>query len=115
MKEALRGAASIRGVETQAINIAGMRIEPCMGCPDPHTGKDQCILKCKIKDDMQKIYPKLLEADGIIIGTSVYFGNVSGKLKNLINRCSAIKLRRYKTSRQSRWCICCSCSRAWRS
>lgn len=96
MNEALKGAASISDVEIGLIRVAEMRIKPCMGCSDPQTGEDQCVLECKIKDDMQKIYPKILEADGIIIGTGVYFGSIPGKLKNLMDRCSAMKFRRYR-------------------
>jgi multimeric flavodoxin WrbA len=96
MKEALKGAASMSEVETEIINLAEMNIQPCIGHSDPRTGEDQCVVGCKIKDDMQEIYPKLLEADGIVIGTPVYFGNVTGKLKNLMDRCSAIKFRKYR-------------------
>jgi multimeric flavodoxin WrbA len=96
MNEALRGAASISGVETDVIDIAAMNIQPCFGHSDPRTGEDLCVVGCRIKDDMQKVYPKLLEADGIIVGSPVYFGCIPGKLKNLLDRCSAIKFRKYR-------------------
>ena len=35
---------------------------------------------------MQDVYTKLLEADGIIFGTPVYFGTVSAQAKALIDR-----------------------------
>ena len=35
---------------------------------------------------MQDIYPKLLEADGVIFGTPVYFWTVSAQAKTLIDR-----------------------------
>jgi len=40
----------------------------------------------RIQDDMQQIYPKLLEADGIALGTPVYFELLSGMLKNFMDR-----------------------------
>jgi len=39
-----------------------------------------------MKDDMQAVYPKLIQADGIIIGTPVYFWTVSAQAKILIDR-----------------------------
>lgn len=41
---------------------------------------------CKIKDDMTKIYPKLLATDAIILATPSYFEMLSGLLKNFLAR-----------------------------
>ena len=73
--------AQREGAETELISLAGKTISPCDAClACTKTGK------CHIKDDMQNIYPKLLEADGIIFGTPVYFWNVSAQAKALIDR-----------------------------
>ncbi len=42
--------------------------------------------ECVIDDDMNKLHKKLLEADVIIIGSPNYYGNVSGLMKNFIDR-----------------------------
>jgi len=42
--------------------------------------------KCKVKDDMQGIYSKLIEADGIVFGTPVYYWGVTAQAKTLIDR-----------------------------
>ena len=42
--------------------------------------------KCHIKDDMQNLYEKLIQADIIVLGTPNYFNNVSGLLKDFIDR-----------------------------
>jgi len=47
--------------------------------------------ECKIKDDMQKIYKKLLAADGIIVGSPVYFWSVSSQTKTLMDRTYALR------------------------
>ena len=48
--------------------------------------------KCSLLDDMTNVLiPKLLEADAIIIGTPVFFNNVSARLKNFIDRTWCIK------------------------
>ena len=69
------------GAEVELVTLAGKTIAPCDGCYScRNTGK------CHIKDDMQAIYTKLLEADGIIFGTPVYFGTVCAQAKALIDR-----------------------------
>jgi multimeric flavodoxin WrbA len=41
---------------------------------------------CAVKDDMQAVYPELLAADVIVLGTPVYFYMLSGLLKNFLDR-----------------------------
>ncbi|MFO8101277.1 MAG: flavodoxin family protein [Dehalococcoidia bacterium] len=80
INEAMEGAKGA-GAKTEILNIGEMDIGPCRGCAFCLEGGE-----CSISDDMQHIYPKLLEADGIFIGTPVYFWNVSAQVKILIDR-----------------------------
>ena len=82
VQEALNSAQDA-GAETELIRLAKLKIAPCDACFScQKTGE------CHIKDDMQQIYGKLLEADGIILGSPVYFWNVSAQAKILIDRCA---------------------------
>ncbi|MCL5949025.1 MAG: flavodoxin family protein [Candidatus Bathyarchaeota archaeon] len=56
------------------------------------TGCDACVTtgECAIKDGMQKIYPKLLEAQVIVVATPNYFKNVNGLTKLFIDRTNAL-------------------------
>ncbi len=67
--------------EVELITVGGMSIAPCDGCESCITTK-----KCRLDDDMQGIYLKLLEADGFIFGTPVYFWDVTAQAKALIDR-----------------------------
>jgi len=80
VQEALAKAKE-RGAEVELLTLAGKSITPCDGCLSCQTTKE-----CRIKDDMQDIYTKLLEADGIIFGTPVYFWTVTAQAKALIDR-----------------------------
>ena len=82
--EALLGASQ-KGAEVELYSLAGKNIGPCDGCR-------ACGEKgiCKIKDDMQEVYVKLLEADGIIFGTPVYFYNMTAQAKAVIDRTIAL-------------------------
>ena len=80
LQEALAKAQE-EGAEVELVTLAGKTISPCDGCNSCRkTGE------CHIKDDLQDIYPKLLEADGIIFGTPVYMGTVCAQAKMLIDR-----------------------------
>jgi len=73
--------ASEFGASTELILLREKRIEFCDGCLNCDSSG-----KCKIRDDMQIIYPKLENADLIIFGSPNYFHNVSGMMKNFIDR-----------------------------
>ncbi len=80
VKTALKSAEET-GADTELINLATADIEPCVAC-------DICKAtgECAIYDDIRGITEKLIESDGMIIGSPVYFGSVTAQLKMLIDR-----------------------------
>ncbi len=70
------------GLETELISLAGKKIEPCDACASCRT-----TLRCHIKDDFEAIYAKMIEADGIILATPVYFGAATPQMVALLSRC----------------------------
>jgi multimeric flavodoxin WrbA len=89
LEEALKGA-EMEGAEVERLYLTDFNIIPCRECL-------QCFNdgKCIILDDMQKIYPKLLEADIIILASPVFFYGVTAWAKALIDRCQALWSRKY--------------------
>jgi multimeric flavodoxin WrbA len=74
-------AAKDAGADVESIHLGKIEMEPCNAC-------DICKLtgECPKNDDVNDILLKLQEAHGIIIGSPVYFGNVSSQLKMLMDR-----------------------------
>ena len=70
------------GVETELIFLGDYSIKGCTGCEGCRD-----TYKCVINDDMQKIYPLLMESDAIILGSPTYFYNVTADVKAFIDRC----------------------------
>jgi multimeric flavodoxin WrbA len=84
VQEALK-AASQMGAKQEFIGIAGKKIKPCTGCGTCRNESSKGI--CAIKDDdLPRIYEAMKEADGIIIGSPVYFLSVTAQLKALFDR-----------------------------
>jgi multimeric flavodoxin WrbA len=90
MRAALEAAESLGGVRTEIILMAGRKVSPCTGCHHCwfHDGV------CAFKDDAGDMIQKMLEADGMVVGSPVYFGSLSATLKGLLERC--LKLNRMK-------------------
>ena len=67
----------------EIISISKSGIKGCTGC---YSCWNKTPGKCVIKDDMDAILRKMIEADVIIWSFPLYYFNVPGKLKNLIDR-----------------------------
>ena len=86
IRKALESAEEV-GAETDLINLGSAEIEPCIAC-------DICKStgECAIYDDMQDITQKLGEADGLILGSPVYFGNVTSQMKIFMDRSRPLRI-----------------------
>ncbi len=82
--------ASRNGAEVETLLLRKMDIRMCRGCLSCEAGGKDRKGDCKIKDDMARIYPKLLAADAIVLATPGYFEMLSGLLKNFLDRTCAI-------------------------
>ena len=89
LDETLKGAQG-QGAEVEKLLVDRLNIAPCReyyGCL-----KDG---NCVIRDDMDDIYPRLLEADGVVVASPIFFYGLTGQVKALIDRCQALWARKY--------------------
>ena len=76
------------GIETELIQLSGSKIHGCIACMKCFENKDQ---RCSVKDDITNdCIGKMLDADGIILGSPTYFANVSTEMKALIDRAGMV-------------------------
>jgi multimeric flavodoxin WrbA len=72
------------GIQTKLIQLAGQQIRGCNACRTCYSTKNK---RCVIEDDNVNAYiQKMTEADGIILGSPVYFSMMSPELKALSDR-----------------------------
>ena len=72
------------GVETELVQLAGEQIRGCNACRTCYSTKDN---RCVIEDDNVNAYiQKMIDADGVILGSPVYFSMMTPELKALIDR-----------------------------
>lgn len=89
LEEALKGSER-EGAEVERLHLTDLTITPCKECH----GCDQTG-ECVILDDMQRIYPKLLDADVIILASPIFFYGVSAWAKGFVDRCQTLWSRKY--------------------
>jgi len=89
LREALAGAESA-GAEVEYLRVCDLEIAPCIECNSCYkTGR------CRIQDDYQAVFQKLLEADRLIFATPVFFMAVCAQAKMLIDRGQCLWAHKY--------------------
>ncbi len=72
------------GIETETIQLGGQLLQGCTACMKCAKEKNQ---RCANDDDnMNEYIAKMIEADGILLGSPTYFATVSTEIKALIDR-----------------------------
>lgn len=69
------------GVETERINVGNKDIRGCISCMYCRTHG-----KCVFNDAVNETSPKLADADGMIVGTPVYYAGANGQLHSFMDR-----------------------------
>jgi multimeric flavodoxin WrbA len=88
MVEELFGELRPAGIETEIVQLAGQQIRGCAACYKCLERKDQ---RCSVTDDVvNDCIARMLRADGIVLASPTYFGDVSSQMKALIDRAGMV-------------------------
>ena len=71
------------GVETEIITLRGKKIQSCIACDKCKVNPGQCVFD---DDICNEISSKYAEADALIVGSPVYYGQPNGALLSIIQR-----------------------------
>ena len=72
------------GIETEMIQVGKEKVRGCIGCYGCVKNKDEA---CTLTDDpVNEWIQKMKAADGILLGSPVYFSGVAGTMKSFLDR-----------------------------
>ncbi len=83
--------AKAAGNDVEKISLVGKDIQFCKGCFGC-----QKLGRCIINDDVNSIMAKVLMADVVVWATPIYYYEMSGQMKTLIDRMNAMYTQDYK-------------------
>ena len=91
LAEAFADGAKAAGNEVELVSLKDKTIAFCKGClACQQTGH------CVIKDDANAITDKMLEADVVVWATPIYYYEMSGQMKTMIDRANSLFPKDYK-------------------
>jgi multimeric flavodoxin WrbA len=87
LAEQIAKGAQAGGAKVESVYLHSLNISPCQSC---WTCYEAGARGCAIDDDMQTLYPKLLQADAWVIASPVYWFSMSGQTKVFMDRLLAL-------------------------
>lgn len=84
--DGVKEAAKDKEIETEIINLYDFNYTGCKSCFACKRLEGKSYGKCVLKDDIQDVLEKLSQADGIIFGSPIYFGTITGQLQSFLER-----------------------------
>lgn len=81
---ALEEMASVfadEGIETEIVQVGKEPVRGCIAC-----GGCKNLGKCVLDDVVNTLAPKFQEADGLVVGSPVYFASANGTLISVLDR-----------------------------
>jgi multimeric flavodoxin WrbA len=73
-------------IKTEIINLYDLNYTGCKSCFACKRLGGKSYGKCVLKDDIQGVLEKLSQADGLIFGSPIYFGTITGQLQSFLER-----------------------------
>lgn len=89
LEKTLEGAKSAKvgePIETEMIHVYDLNYQSCISCFECKRVGGKSYGNCAVKDSLTPVLQQLAEADGIIFGSPVYFGGITGKMKSFLER-----------------------------
>lgn len=85
LEKALEGAAS-KGAVTELIHLYDLNFTGCTSCFACKTKGGKSYGQCAVNDGLKPVLEKAADADAIILGSPVYFGNTTGEMRSFLER-----------------------------
>jgi len=89
LDKTLEGAREM-GADVEKVLVSKLKVSPCLELYECR--KDG---RCPIKDDMRRLYEKLMEADHVVFASPIFFYGISSQAKAIVDRCQALWIRKH--------------------
>ena len=85
LKKALEGAASA-GADTEMVYLYDLKFRGCVSCLACKLQKEPRPNRCVLRDDLTAVLDRVHEADAVILGSPIYFSEITGEARSFLER-----------------------------
>ena len=85
LKKVLEGAASA-GAETEMVYLYDLKFRGCVSCMTCKLKNGKSLGRCALKDDLTAVLERAHEADAVVLGSPIYFSDVTGEMRSFLER-----------------------------
>jgi multimeric flavodoxin WrbA len=85
LKSALEGAESA-GARTKLVHLYDLTYQGCTSCFSCKRKGNTCDGLCAMRDDLRELLAEVLASDVLLLGSPVYFGDVTGEMRSFLER-----------------------------
>ena len=86
LKSAFDGAMSVPGAAGEIVYLYDLNFKGCIGCHSCKLLDDSKFARCAVRDDLTPVLEKAIAADVLLIGSPIYFSDVTGEVRSFLER-----------------------------
>ena len=86
LQSAFDGAMSVPGAVGETVNLYDLNFKGCIGCHNCKLIDEKWFARCARRDELTPILEKAIDADVVLIGSPIYFGDITGETRSFLER-----------------------------
>ena len=86
LKSAFEGAMSVPGAVGETVHLYDLAFKGCIGCHSCKLLDENKFARCAVRDDLTPVLEKAIAADVLLLGSPIYFSDVTGALRSFLER-----------------------------
>ncbi len=83
--QVIEGARSV-GAETEFVNLFDLNFKDCISCYACKLKNSRSFGHCTVNDDLRPVLQRIQRSDVIVLGSPIYYGNLSGQMRSFTDR-----------------------------
>ncbi len=85
LHQVIEGAKSV-GAETEFVNLFDLNYQDCISCYACKLKNSKSFGHCMVNDELKPLLERIEQSDGIVLGSPIYYGNLSGQMRSFTDR-----------------------------
>ena len=86
LKSAFDGAMSVPGATGEMVYLYDLSFKGCIGCHSCKLLDESKFARCAVRDDLTPVLAKAINADVLLIGSPIYFSDITGETRSFLER-----------------------------